>query len=57
MSKIPGGDRTGPYGDFIDCIDPKTRRRRPLRRYNRPRVYGLGLGRGRGRGRGRRNRW
>ncbi|GAG75684.1 unnamed protein product, partial [marine sediment metagenome] len=30
---MPQEDRTGPDGRFIDCVDPRTGIRRPLRRY------------------------
>ena len=46
---MPGGDGTGPYGTYSDCVDPKTGLRRPLNRF-------MGSTVGRGSGRGRRSR-
>ena len=48
---MPGGDGTGPNGTLVNCVDPRTGLRRPLRLYSRPTRLGLGLRRGRRRGR------
>ena len=51
---MPRGDGTGSDGTLVNCIDPETGIRRPMR-FNMPFVGRLGLANRRGRG-GRRGR-
>lgn len=52
---MPARDGTGPYGTYVNCVDPRTGLRRPLRMAPTP-FPRLGRRGGQGRGCGRKYR-